>query len=358
MEKIGHWLKRRGTAGAVLAASIMTALFLLFVLGAAGGFADGSSASAWIAYYSHTFSGSFSGFFSVTVTFLCVAVIMLVMWSFGKEFLGIIFPRLRGAKGGDLRDTLIASAKRSREAVWIIFAVMLVLAVALIMGEANIFAPARLQDQMIIGGEQWLFGNYAFAALGAVHYPHWLITFIIFSFVNMDLILITAGIILSYIALERFRELLVAFSVGMLFMVPLWLAVPALSPQDRYINNIYHLPDPPQLALAVQNYHPQPELADFLQSVRVGKASLPSLPTSTIPSAHVFWAALAGYYLFRAKRWLGWVALPFLSASTFGTVLLAQHYFMDIPAGLAVAALAIWLAGSELSFLATGSQTG
>jgi membrane-associated phospholipid phosphatase len=138
--------------------------------------------------------------------------------------------------------------------------------------------------------------------------------------------------------------------------------VPVLSPQDRYIDNIYQLqispPAPASLVVAVANYHPQPEIAAFLQTIRTGKVGLPALPTSTFPSAHVLWAAIAGWYLFQAdadarrngrrtwRRWLGWIALPFLIASTFGTVLLAQHYFMDIPAALVIAALAIWLANS------------
>jgi membrane-associated phospholipid phosphatase len=81
-----------------------------------------------------------------------------------------------------------------------------------------------------------------------------------------------------------------------------------------------------------------------LAQIRTGKENLPALPTSTIPSAHIFWASIVGYYLFRTKKWLGWITLPVLLASSFGTVLLAQHYFLDIPAGMAVAAIAIWLA--------------
>ena len=80
-----------------------------------------------------------------------------------------------------------------------------------------------------------------------------------------------------------------------------------------------------------------------------GKSGLPALPTSTIPSAHIFWATIAGYYLFRAKKWLGWIALPFLLASTAGTVILAQHYSIDILIGAFLAAFAVWVAASVTS---------
>jgi hypothetical protein len=349
------WLKNRGVAPTVILASMVAALALFVVLGAAGGFA-GSNLSAWANYYGRSLAGSFAGFFYTAILFICLGAIALVIWSLGGAFLSIIFPKWRrtGANNNakaaaDPREIFIAAARRSREMLLVIPAVLFVAIVALAMGEANMFAPVRLQDAVIIGLEHALFGNYVFAALGAIHYPHWLIAFIVFSFENMALILIGAGIVLSFIARERFRELLIAFCIGILAMFPLWLMVPVLSPQDRFINNVYHLPDSQQLALAVANYHPQPEIANFLQTIRTGKAGLPALPTSTIPSAHIFWAALAGYYLFRAKKWLGWVALPFLLASSFGTVLLAQHYFLDVPAGLAVAALAIWLAHGATS---------
>lgn len=338
----------------VIGASILAALALFLLLGLLGGFTSGDF-GAWLNYYGHAFSGSLLDFLYVAVLFLCILIIMLVIWSLGKSFLLEFFPKLRDRKNKKEMaakktysetplDVFLAAAKRSLEVVLIIPAILFVTIAALTMGEANEFARARLQDVMVIGWEHALFGNYVFAALGGIRYPHWLITFIIFSFENMALVLVVAGIIAAYLAVERFREMLVAFCIGILLMIPIWLMLPVLSPQDRFINNVYGLPVPPPIAAAVANYHPQSEISDFLQNVRDGKEGLPALPTSTFPSAHVFWAAIAGYYLFRTRRWLGWIALPFLTASTYGTILLAQHYFMDVPAGIAIAAIAIWLA--------------
>ncbi len=344
----GTLLQRR-TTEVVIAASIVAALCLFFILGAAGGFA-GNNLAAWMSYYGYSLVGSFSGFFYSAILFFCLIVIALVIWSLGAGFLSVIFPGWRerlGVAAGTPRDVFIAAAKRSREMLLIVPAILFITIAALAMGEANMFAPARLQDVVVIGWEHALFGAYVFAALAAIHYPHWLVAFIIFSFENMSLALIGVGIFLAYVARVQFRELLVAFCIGILAMIPLWLVIPVLSPQDRFINNVYHLPDPPLVAAAVAAYHPQPAIANFLVAIRTSKAGLPALPTSTFPSAHVFWAALAGYYLFRARRpWnvFGWIALPFLLAASFGTVLLAQHYFMDVPAGLGIAALAIWLA--------------
>jgi membrane-associated phospholipid phosphatase len=360
MRKASHNAR---VAGVVIAASMVAALALFFVLGVLGGFA-GNNIGAWLNYYGHTLAGSLASFFYITILFFCLLVITLVTWSLGKSFIVEFFPKLGGAKNKkEARhdkiplDFFLTAIKLSGEVALIIPAILFVTIVALAMGEANAFAPARLQDLCVIGWEHAFLGNYVFAALGAIQYPHWLIIFIIFSFENMSLILIGAGIILAYAAVEYFHELLVSFCVGILLMVPIWLTIPVLSPQDRFINNVYHLPDPPALAAAVANYRPQAEIANFLQSIRKEKSDLPALPTSTFPSAHVFWATITGYYLFRARRsWLlgniiAWITLPFLVASTFGTVLLAQHYFMDVPAGIAIAAIAIWLAdGIEKDF--------
>jgi membrane-associated phospholipid phosphatase len=277
-----------------------------------------------------------------------VLAIILVIISLAQSFI---------QQSEDTRKVFISAVKRSREMLLIIPTVLFVAIIAIAMGQANMFARARLQDGVVIGWEHSVFGNYVFAALGNIHYPHWLIAFIISSFQNMSLILIAVGMLAAYRAPHRFRELLVAFCIGILLMVPLWLMLPVLSPQDRYINDVYQLPTPTQITSAVASYHPQPELSEFLAGVRVEKTGLPAMPTSTIPSAHIFWAVLTGYYLFRLKKWLGWITLPVLLASSYGTILLAQHYFMDVPAGIIIGIIAIYLAHEvELEIEAKGND--
>jgi PAP2 superfamily len=333
-------MKKIGKAEGAILASIIATLVLFFVIGFSSGFAGGG-VNAWVSYYRQEFGGSLPGFFAGTVLFLCLVVIGLVTWSLGMGFL----------RHGNPQEIFIAALKRSRDIWLIIPAILFILLAGLVMGEMNYLNRGRLMDTLVIGWEHALFGNYVFAALGAIHYPHWLIVFIIFSFQNMSTTLIVAGILMAYINPKQFRRLLIAFCVGILIMIPIWFAIPVLSPQDRFINNIYYLPTPPSIAVAVAHYHPQTEIVNFLTDVRTGKADLPALPTSTFPSAHVFWAALAGYYLFRlqrSQRWIAWIALPFLIASTFGTILLAQHYFMDIPIAMLIGVLAIWLANNAI----------
>ncbi len=232
-----------------------------------------------------------------------------------------------------------------RAAAAVCLAIFFLIIASFVVNEANAFNRNSLHDAAVIGWDRALTGHYVFAALGSVTYPHLFIVFVIGSFASMSFILIIAGLCVGYEHPELLRELISAFCIGIIMMMAVWLALPALSPQDRFIDNVYHLPVPPDIASTVASYHPQREIEDFLANVRAEKnASGGFAPTSTIPSAHVFWAVLAGYYLFRSRKLLGWIALPFLLASSFGTVLLAQHYFADVPLGIVAAFLAILLA--------------
>lgn len=64
--------------------------------------------------------------------------------------------------------------------------------------------------------------------------------------------------------------------------------------------------------------------------------------TNGFPSGHVFMSVICGYYLVEAGyTWGGWVA----GLVVISTVLVKQHYVVDILGGLAWAAVGIWLGG-------------
>jgi len=123
-----------------------------------------------------------------------------------------------------------------------------------------------------------------------------------------------------------------------------WLVFPVLSPHDRFIDNIYKLPVSTTIQRYVENYQPQQEIKVFLEGMRESKEGLGVLPTSTFPSAHVAWAVLLVYYAWRLQPMLGLIAFPFAALSSLGTFLFAQHYFVDLPAGILVSVFSIWIA--------------
>jgi PAP2 superfamily len=334
-------LKKIDRAAVATWGSIAAAFALFFALGARFGFGVGGGPLALTGYYVKLLGLSVLEYGSVLYEFFYITVLLVVIGGMAKLFME---RNERQYSFSPYRSAVTILKKLFRAACIIAPALLFIIFVSFVMSEANAWNKTRLADNAILGIEKAITGNYVFAALGAIHYPHLLIVFIVASFECMAVFIIAAGLVVGYEHPELLREMVVAFCIGIFIMIPMWLAVPALSPQDRFINNVYHLTDPPAVALAVSSYHPQAEIADFLAGVRAEKSGESDMPTSTLPSAHVFWAVLAGYYLFRSRRLFGWIALPILIASTFGTVLLAQHYLLDVPAAIIVAIFSIWAA--------------
>ena len=151
------------------------------------------------------------------------------------------------------------------------------------------------------------------------------------------------GAYLFYANQKLFREAAVAFCLSSLLAFSGWALFPVLSPHDGFIDNVYELPIFAEAQVYVQVYHPQEEVHAFLTDIRESKENLTVFPTSTFPSAHVTWAGLLVYYVYRLHRWLLIGAVPLAVLSSFGTFFFAQHYFVDVPAGILVSAFSIWI---------------
>src|ERR1700722_7563820 len=111
LHKMKNWLKKWGDAEIVIGASIIAAVILLLVAGSLSG-STGSTISAWLSYYGHTLSGSLADFLYGAILFFCLIVILLVIWSLGKSFLVLVFPKLgdKRNKSDDPRRTFLATA--------------------------------------------------------------------------------------------------------------------------------------------------------------------------------------------------------------------------------------------------------
>jgi len=327
--------------------SVAALLFFFVVFSAThGGFGAGLSSGS-TRFYVETMGRSLAYIAVVAIDFAAIFLAFLAIVSNLKNFIGLFkgrryVPTMLG--GTSLKATCRNGAKTLWRAIVVVApAIVLMIVMSLVLDGMNVVDKARLLDVRILGLEQSFLGGYGFTVFGSVHYPTWLARFIVWSFESMSGLLLVAAFIVAYVREEILRELVASFCFCMILMVPAWFLFPALSPQDRFVDNIYHLPETAMIAAAVSQYHPVAPIADFLTSVRAEKSGLADLPTSTLPSAHAAWAVLVGYYLFRARRWLGWIALPILIASTAGTVILAQHYVFDVPVGILIAAFAIFL---------------
>jgi len=78
--------------------------------------------------------------------------------------------------------------------------------------------------------------------------------------------------------------------------------------------------------------------------MREKKEGLSVFPTSTMPSGHVVWGIFLVYFSYRVHRRLVLFTVPLVLFSTLGTILFAQHYVVDIFAGIGVGMLSIFIA--------------
>ena len=214
------------------------------------------------------------------------------------------------------------------------------------LGQLNIFNSTRLKDELLFQWDVFLTHTFPPLSLSAVEYPQWFIGAVDFSFSSLVAAFALFGAYLFYANQKLFREAAIAFCVGSLLAFAGWVLFPVLSPHDRFIDNVYNLSMPSEVRSYVQEYDPQEEIRVFLEGMRKSKENLSVLPTSTFPSAHVFWAGLLVYYAYRLYRWLIVLALPFAVFSSIGTFLFAQHYFVDVPAGIVVAVISVLIASA------------
>ena len=344
-------MKREGISWVVGWASAGIAFAVFLVLGFFGGFGSagvGGGPLGLFSYYVQAFGFSLFECLDQLALIAFVFVVFLAFYGIMRRFLFLFLEsvdspwakriNLRGSPWKVVRET---ARKLGAVLLDVLPAMILLLVLSLVFSEANGLDKTRLFDVSVIGWERFVAGTYVFAWLATIVWPHWLIAFVISCFLNVATIVILPALFVGYVTPRVFREMTAAFAIGMTILMFCWLAVPALSPQDRFVDDVYRLPVTANIAAAVAGYHPQPEIQAFLTNIRTGKESLPNLPTTTIPSAHIFWLGLAAYYFFKSKKWLGWITLPFIVASAFGTVLLAQHYLLDVVASVVVVGISI-----------------
>jgi len=222
---------------------------------------------------------------------------------------------------------------------------LLVLALSsffLAIGQLNVFNIERLRDEALFAADVFLTGTFPPFALGNIEYPGWFVQAVELGFFHLGIALVFLAVYLFLKHVALFREAVAAFFLVNMLLYAGWIAFPALSPHDRFLDNVYNLSIPPAVQEYVVSYAPQQEIQKVLDEMRAQKQeSLTVLPTTTMPSAHIAWAVLLLFYSFRLSKWLVFFSLPFALLSMLGTVLFAQHYFVDVPAGIFVALMSI-----------------
>lgn len=212
------------------------------------------------------------------------------------------------------------------------------------LGALSVARADALVDGLLMNADKALTGTYPFLFFGNILYPAWFVVLVDWFYLYLGIVLLGFAVYLFAEKRKLFKECAGAFFFGMILMFFLWWMFPALTPRQRFVDNVYRLPVSLQVELALSSYHPQKEIVSFFDKLREEEKNLSVFVVSTMPSAHIAWAVLFVYYVYRALPAFLVVVIPFALLSSFGTLLFAQHYFIDIPSGLLVGILSIAVA--------------
>jgi membrane-associated phospholipid phosphatase len=138
-------------------------------------------------------------------------------------------------------------------------------------------------------------------------------------------------------------RLLVAFVLSVLVSLPLWIAYPAVSPNEAFFANRVHADIPIFVAEEMESFAPNPYMSRVIKNIGInsdtGEGTYYAI--STMPSMHITWAIFVLYYGVLLYRRSALYLVPYFIINAFSTVFLLQHYTIDIAAGMVVGMLII-----------------
>ncbi len=229
----------------------------------------------------------------------------------------------------------------------LLFLTTLSVVIPIFLGAIATYRQDALITDSLLSLDRILFGTYPFIALHGMIPSPWntiASTLIIFSFSYLTAIVSLTIIFLFIVPASRkhFSFLVLAVFISMFLSMPLWYSFPALSPNNAYLINVFARPIPNDLVASLTRYSPDSPTDAFLARVSQSQKNLP--PVSTIPSMHFVWAAFVVVTLFRFKKILGLLTVPWFFFSSIGTVYLGQHFVVDLVVALPIGACALLLA--------------
>lgn len=213
-----------------------------------------------------------------------------------------------------------------------------------ILSEISRAYKDHLWDEALLRSDYFIFGKPLFVLLQEWTLFSVFSTLVIFSYGGLVTFLIVGIFYLSVVSEKNFRRLLAAFCFSLILGTPFWHLMPAIGPNFRYIDNIYHQPIPADIQTDLSAAKIVQPIREYQKQLVAGRKEEDVQIVSSIPSAHVMWAIILAYYLYISGRRLRYLVIPILTLSAFGTGYLGMHYFIDIPLGILFGVGSIWLA--------------
>lgn len=175
-------------------------------------------------------------------------------------------------------------------------------------------------------------------------YP-FLDTLLIWSYKSLSLALTSTLFFLAVGHTILFRRFILALFFALFVSLPFWCALPAISPDEMYRQNILASAAPTDIQTHLYQFSlSSTNLIQYLSTIR-GTLNNPALyhsyAVSSFPSIHASWGIIIAYFCLRLWHPFGLILIPWSLLNLLGTVYTTQHYAVDTLLGIVIAVVAI-----------------
>lgn len=204
-------------------------------------------------------------------------------------------------------------------------------------------------SDLLMSFDYFLFGVYP---------PFWLQQFLwkeplgylnVLAYKEITFVVTLVVLVCIFTNTKALRKFLMAFIIASFVGIPFWIAVPAISPQGMYIDNILKS-DVSLVEKQIKNIRIEPNVEAYLPTGYKnwvdpkGK----SFGVSTFPSMHVAWGLIVTIIGIEVIPVLSIILIPWFVFNFFATMSIFQHYAVDSIMGIFVGLFALCLAGCAL----------
>jgi membrane-associated phospholipid phosphatase len=165
---------------------------------------------------------------------------------------------------------------------------------------------------------------------------------IFYSYVGLSLVATLSLLILIFINIRIFRQTFIAFILALIIALPLFVAIPVISPAGLYVAKILKTE---KADLVMKQSEIFIKSTNKFQQVFTSKDNS-YYAISSIPSLHAAWGLIIVLGIIMTKRKIlsGFFSI-WLIFNTIGTFYSLQHYALDTIAGIILGLVSFYLAG-------------
>ncbi|MBP6881184.1 MAG: phosphatase PAP2 family protein [Candidatus Pacebacteria bacterium] len=135
------------------------------------------------------------------------------------------------------------------------------------------------------------------------------------------------------------RKMMISFFVAFILSIPIWMLVPATSPDGLYVANVFNLEKTDNLDYQSTSVIFQ-KFNSFYHRVWIDDDNN-RINISSFPSLHAAWGLIVIWAIYRIKRRFFPIAAFWFLFEIIGAFYSLQHYFIDLIMGILFGAIAI-----------------